>query len=216
LDVRERRAADETLTPVNPFVRRGARKDDPLESIMSAVRVRLEVVLDPSRPDPQVIELEVHPDWAPLGAQRFLQLVDCNYYTECRIYRVIPGFICQWGIPASPTEYKKWGDNKIKDDPRKAGIGNTRGMLSFAMSGPDSRGSQLFINYDDANVQLDEQGFTPFAQVTSGMDVAEAVYEETDPAKKIDQNEAKQLGNAYFQRFPKLSYISRAYRVAPS
>ena len=176
-------------------------------------RVVFEIVLDPSSPEAvSEIEVEVHPDWAPIGAKRFMDLIEANYYNECRIYRVIPGFICQWGIPADPREWPKWGDNKIKDDPVK--VSNTRGTLSYATSGPNCRGSQLFINYDDGCAQLDEQGFSPFAKVLRGMEVAEALI-VNDDAKygKIDQHQAKQLGNEYFKNFP-LSYIKTAKVVA--
>ena len=138
--------------------------------------------------------------------RRFLELIDANYYDECYVYRVIPGFICQWGVPASPAEWQKWGANKIKDDPVK--VSNTPGTLSFATSGPDARGSQLFINYGQ-NESLDGQGFSPFATVTSGMDVAMRFGEAKG---KVDQNEAKEKGNAYFSQFPELSVIKSVKR----
>uniref|UniRef100_A0A7S2DKH9 Peptidyl-prolyl cis-trans isomerase n=1 Tax=Haptolina brevifila TaxID=156173 RepID=A0A7S2DKH9_9EUKA len=169
----------------------------------------MQVVVDPSKPeDVEEIALTVHKEWAPLGAQRFLDLIDAKYYDDCRIYRVIPGFICQWGIPADPAQYSKWGDNKIKDDPVK--ISNTAGKMSFATSGPDARGSQVFINYDDSCAQLDSQGFSPFAEVTRGMDVAKKLYEEKG---KVDQAEAKVEGNKYFKKWPNLSYIKSAKRA---
>ena len=124
------------------------------------------------------------------------------------MYRVIPGFICQWGVPASPAEWQKWGANKIKDDPVK--VSNTPGTLSFATSGPDARGSQLFINYGQ-NESLDGQGFSPFATVTSGMDVAMRFGEAKG---KVDQNEAKEKGKAYFSQFPELSVIKSVKRRA--
>ena len=108
------------------------------------------------------------------------------------MYRVIPGFICQWGVPASPAEWQKWGANKIKDDPVK--VSNTPGTLSFATSGPDARGSQLFINYCQ-NESLDGQGFSPFATVTSGMDVVRAIeaLDGTPPKKTIEIVDAGEL-----------------------
>lgn len=150
-----------------------------------APKVVFRVVLDPVNKPDEVGEIvvEVHEEWAPLGAKcapsaragatrrprgaclpnaasargrRFLDLVDASYFDEMRIYRVIPGFICQWGIPATPAMWKKWGENKIKDDPVKTS--NTRGTMSFATSGPNARGSQVFINYDDSCSQLDSQG----------------------------------------------------------
>ena len=140
--------------------------------------------------------------------RRFFDLIDANYYDECYVYRVIPGFICQWGVPASPADWQKWGANKIKDDPVK--VPNAPGTLSFATSGPDARGSQLFINYGQ-NMDLDRQGFSPFAAVTSGMDVALRFGEAQS---KVDQNEAKEKGNAYFSQFSELSVIKSVKRRA--
>ena len=82
------------------------------------------------------IDIVVHEDWAPLGAKRFLELVKAGYFNNCKLYRVIPDFIVQWGIPADPAEWKKWGEQKIADDPVK--VSNTIGTLSFAMSGPSA------------------------------------------------------------------------------
>jgi cyclophilin family peptidyl-prolyl cis-trans isomerase len=123
-------------------------------------KVRFEIVLNPSAPETvSLLEVEVNPDWAPIGAKRFLDLIACNYYDDARIYRVIPNFIAQWGVPANPAEWKKWGENKIKDDPVK--VSNTKGTMSFATSGPNARGSQVFINYTDDCAQLDDQGCAP-------------------------------------------------------
>ena len=82
------------------------------------------------------IDVIVHPEWAPLGAERFLQLIDAGYFNNCPLYRYIPGFIVQWGIPTEPTEWRKWGENKIPDDPVKKG--NQLATLSFATSGPST------------------------------------------------------------------------------
>ena len=173
-------------------------------------KVLFEIVLNAKKPDDvSQIEVEVHPEWAPLGAKRFLDLIDAKYYDEARIYRVIPNFIAQWGIPASPAEYQKWGENKIKDDPCK--ISNTKGTMSFATSGPDARGSQVFINYSDDCAQLDDQGFAVFAAVTKGFDVAEKFV---PMPKGPDQAEAKAKGNAYFiKAYPQLTYIKSAKRI---
>lgn len=138
--------------------------------------------------------------------RRFLDLIDAKYFDECRIYRVIPGFIHQWGIPKSPTEYKKWGDNKIKDDPVK--VSNSKGTLSFATSGPDARGSQLFVNLGN-NKDLDDQGFSPFAEVTAGFELFNGCAEAKS---KVDQQSGKERGNDYFSQFPELSYWKSAVR----
>lgn len=82
------------------------------------------------------IKIDVHPEWAPLGAERFLALLEVGYFDECPLYRFIPGFIVQWGVPLSPQLWKKWGENKIKDDEVKKS--NKKGYLSFATSGPSA------------------------------------------------------------------------------
>ena len=173
--------------------------------------VEFTIVLDPTQPGAtSTFTVVVHSEWAPLGAKRFLDLIDAKYYDDARIYRVIPGFIAQWGVPADPKEWPKWGDNKIKDDPVKTS--NTAGTMSFATSGPDCRGSQVFINYDDSCAQLDSQGFAPFAKVVEGFDVAESFVKMP---KGPNQAAAKQQGNRYFtEEYPQLSYIKRAALLA--
>ena len=148
----------------------------------------------------------VHSEWAPLGAKRFLDLIDAKYYDDARI-RVIPTS-AQWGVPADPKEWPKWGDNKIKDDPVKTS--NTAGTMSFATSGPDCRGSQVF-NYEDSCSQLDDQGFAPFGKLTpGGLEVAKKFCEmPRGPTKPRRSSRATRLTTAY----PQLSYIKSAKRV---
>ncbi len=137
--------------------------------------------------------------------RRFKELVEANYFSECRLYRVVPGFIIQWGIPADPAAYQKWGDNKIRDDQVK--VSDKPRTLSFATSGPDARGSQVFVNLED-NDNLDGQGFSPFAEVTKGYELFAGCQQ---PAGKIDQNQGKQSGNAYFTKAcPEASYWAKA------
>ena len=146
----------------------------------------------------------------PRRRRRFRKLLEAGYFTGCRFHRVVPGFIIQWGIPADPKQYAQWGDNKIKDDPVKTS--NTAGTMSFATSGPDCRGSQVFINYEDSCSQLDDQGFAPFGKLTpGGLEVAKKFCEMP---RGPDQAKAKQQGNAYFTTaYPQLSYIKSAKRV---
>merc|ERR1719408_376636 len=119
--------------------------------------------------------IEVHPDWAPIGAARFLELVGKGYYNGVRIARVIDGFMAQFGINGDPKTYQEVGNAKqIKDDPVKQS--NQRGFVSFAMRGPDTRSCQIFINYGD-NSNLDSQGFSPFAEVTEGMEHVDAFHQ---------------------------------------
>lgn len=106
--------------------------------------------------------------------RRFADLVDAGYFTDCRFHRVVPGFIIQWGIPADPVAYKKWGDNKIKDDPVRTS--NVQQTLSFATSGPDARGSQIFVNLSN-NDGLDEQGCaSPNAACARGAVLSESPH----------------------------------------
>lgn len=106
--------------------------------------------------------IEVHEDWAPRGAARFRELVEAGFYDECRFFRVIEGFMAQVGMNGDPEVQAEWQFNTIEDDPVVES--NTRGYVSFATSGPDSRTCQFFINYDD-NSRLDAMGFAPFGKV---------------------------------------------------
>mmetsp|Transcript_106 Transcript_106/g.259 ORF Transcript_106/g.259 Transcript_106/m.259 type:complete len:208 (+) Transcript_106:33-656(+) len=153
--------------------------------------------------------VEVHPEWAPLAAARFGELIDQNFYDGCRFFRVISGFMAQFGIHGNPKISAEWRDNKIKDDPVKHS--NEPYTMTFATSGKDSRTTQLFINFVD-NSRLDGMDFAPFAKVISGTDVVDQInakHGET-PAQGRIQSE----GNRYLKReFPNLSYIVKARRV---
>ncbi len=151
--------------------------------------------------------VEVHPDWSPNGAARFKELIDIGYYDNCRFFRVVPGFMVQWGMNGDPKLNSQWSDNNIQDDPVIES--NTRGYMTFAKTGaPDSRSTQLFINYGD-NSQLDGQGFSPFAIVTEGMDVVDKINPEY--REQPNQGTIAQAGNAYLKsNFPKLDYILKA------
>ena len=156
------------------------------------------------------IDIIIHPEWAPLGAERFMQLVDAKYFDNCPLYRNIPDFIVQWGIPANPAEWTKWGANKIKDDPVKHS--NTLGTLSFATSGPDARGSQIFINLNDNTSQLDAQGFSPFAELADPATAFPALA-GCATVQGVDQVSAKEEGAAYFAKFPSLSVWVSAAKI---
>jgi peptidyl-prolyl cis-trans isomerase A (cyclophilin A) len=156
--------------------------------------------------------VEVHRDWAPNGADRFYNLVKNGFYNDARFFRVISGFIVQFGINGNPQISKVWRDANIKDDPVKAS--NKRGMITFATAGPDTRTTQVFVNFGD-NAGLDDQGFAPFGQVISGMEVVDALYAEYGEGAPQgggpDQGLVQSQGNAYLKKdFPKLDYIKTA------
>jgi peptidyl-prolyl cis-trans isomerase A (cyclophilin A) len=154
------------------------------------------------------VVIEVHRDWAPLGADRFYNLVKNGFYDDVRFFRVIPGFMAQGGMSGDPAIQKIWGRNNINDDPVKQS--NKRGFVTFAKTAaPNSRSTQIFINYAD-NSSLDPQGFAPFGQVISGMEVVDkfGTYGRTNVP---DQNMITNEGNAYLQRdYPKLTVIKKA------
>jgi peptidyl-prolyl cis-trans isomerase A (cyclophilin A) len=164
------------------------------------------VNLDTSR-GPVVIE--VTRANAPIGADRFYNLVKAKYFDGARFFRVIPGFMAQFGIAADPALTKTW-DVPIQDDPVKTR--NTRGAVTFAQtSAPNSRSTQLFINFGD-NTFLDSQRFAPFGTVVSGMENVDQIY--SGYREKPEQGRIEEEGNAYLQKeFPQLDYIKTA-RIA--
>lgn len=149
--------------------------------------------------------MEVHRDWAPIGAARFEELIKAKYYDGARFFRVVPNFVIQFGLAASPAMTKKW-DKPIKDDP--VSRTNRTGSVAFATMGPNTRTAQLFINLA-TNQSLDSQGFAPFAQVTEGMDAVQKLY--SGYGEQPDQEAITKRGNAYLTaKFPKLDYIKTA------
>jgi peptidyl-prolyl cis-trans isomerase A (cyclophilin A) len=156
--------------------------------------------------------VEVHRDWAPNGADRFYNLVKNGYYTDARFFRVISGFMVQFGINGDPKLNSVWRDANIKDDPVKAS--NKRGTITFATAGPGTRTTQVFINFGD-NAGLDDQGFAPFGQVVSGMEVVDSLFadygEGAPRGDGPDQGLIQSQGNTYLKKdFPKLDYIKTA------
>jgi peptidyl-prolyl cis-trans isomerase A (cyclophilin A) len=157
--------------------------------------------------------IEVHRDWAPLGADRFYNLVRNGFYDGQRFFRTLPAFVVQWGIPPNPAVSKAWGsETRIKDDPVTQT--NTRGFVSFATSGPNTRTAAIFVNMAD-NSRLDKTGFAPFGQVVEGMDVFSKLYagygEGAPRGKGPEQKKIRDEGEAYLAReFPLLDHIHRA------
>jgi len=152
------------------------------------------------------IVIEVTRADAPLGADRFYNLVKANYFEGVRFFRVIPGFMAQFGLAADPAASKTW-DVPIQDDPVNAS--NVRGTLTFAATGaPNSRSTQLFINFGD-NSRLDSQRFAPFGKVVSGMEYVDQIY--SGYGENPDQGRIEAEGNAYLEKeFPRLDYIRTA------
>ena len=155
--------------------------------------------------------VEVHRDWAPNGADRFYNLVKNGFFDDARFFRVISGFMVQFGINGDPAVSAPWRNATMKDDPVRQS--NKRGYITFATAGPDSRTSQVFINFAD-NSRLDGQGFAPFGQVTSGMNIVDALhsgYGEGAPSGRgPDQGRIQREGNAYLKKdFPNLDYVKK-------
>ncbi|MBI5208778.1 MAG: peptidylprolyl isomerase [Elusimicrobia bacterium] len=161
--------------------------------------------------------VEVTRAWAPNGADRFFNLVKIGYYDDVAFFRVIGGFMAQFGIHGSPEVNAKWRPARIMDDP--TGVqSNKRGTVTFAMGGPNTRTTQLFISFGD-NAFLDNQGFPPFGVVKEGMDVVDKLYngygEGAPQGRGPEQGRAQMEGNAYFKTaFPDLDYIKTA-RIVP-
>lgn len=153
------------------------------------------------------VVLEVHRDWAPVGAEHFHELVDAGFYDNCAFFRVVPGFIAQWGLNGDPAVNAQWTSMNIADDPVVES--NLVGMVTYAQtSQPNSRSTQLFINYDD-NSFLDGQGFAPFARVISGMAAFEAINAEY--GEQPSQSQIGSQGDAYLDaNFPNLDKITKA------
>jgi len=150
--------------------------------------------------------VEVIRNWSPLGADRFHELVKEGFYDGNRFFRIVPGFVVQWGIHGDPAVAARWENRRIPDDP--AGMTNSPATICYATNGPESRTTQVFINLGN-NARLDNQGFTPFGRVTEGMSVVASLY--AGYGEGPNQGRIRAEGNAYLEReFPRLDYIKRA------
>jgi len=149
--------------------------------------------------------VEVHKDWAPIGAKRFLELVEDRFYDGSGFFRVVPNFVVQFGLAADPAKTRKW-DKNLKDDPVIRT--NALGTITFATAGPNTRTSQVFISLR-SNQFLDDQGFAPFGKVSEGMDVVQKLTAEY--GERPDQDAIKNRGSAYLKaQFPNLDMIKKA------
>jgi peptidyl-prolyl cis-trans isomerase A (cyclophilin A) len=150
----------------------------------------------------------VHRAWSPRGADRFYNLVQAHFFDGVTFFRVVKGFVVQFGISPEPAVSKAWQTATIKDDPVK--VSNTAGTLTFADAGPDTRTTQLFVNLGN-NAGLDTQGFSPFGRVTTGMSVVNKLYSGYGERPTGDQQQISTQGNAFLQKtFPKLDHIRTA------
>jgi peptidyl-prolyl cis-trans isomerase A (cyclophilin A) len=151
--------------------------------------------------------IQVTRAWAPHGADRFHALVTSGYFDDQRFFRVVPGFVVQWGMSGDPALTSQWRSAGIPDDP--VAESNTRGRITFAAtSQPNSRTTQVFINFGD-NTNLDGMGFAPFGEVVEGMEVVDAINSEY--REQPDQGQIGARGNEYLiETFPNLDYIDKA------
>ena len=157
--------------------------------------------------------IKVTRSWAPNGADRFYNLVRAGFFTDVAFFRVIPGFMAQFGISPNPAVSRIWADANIQDDPVKES--NTRGTITFAQtSARNSRSTQFFINYGD-NSRLNADRFAPFGEVTKGMDVVDKIY--SGYGEQPDQGAITGQGKAYLDKaFPRLDRIMTATIVTDS
>ena len=158
--------------------------------------------------------IEVHRAWAPIGADRFYNLLRHGFYDDQRFSRVVPGFIAQWGLSGDPEVTRAWRGQTIPDDPVVES--NTKGTIAYAMTGPNTRLTQVYISLVD-NSRLDEQGFAPFGRVVEGMEVVDSLYdgygEEAGGGMRAgNQGPLEEGGTAYLlANYPELDYINRAF-----
>jgi cyclophilin family peptidyl-prolyl cis-trans isomerase len=162
--------------------------------------------------------LEVNRALAPRGADRFYHLVETGFYDDSRFFRVIAGRFAQFGIPGDPAIAGIWRNQSFPDDPVR--VSNIRGTFAYAMTGPDARTTQIYINTSD-QLQQDAQGFAPLGNVVEGMDVVDKLYsgygERSGSGMRAGrQGKLFEEGNAYLDReFPLLGKLIRARIIRP-
>ena len=159
--------------------------------------------------------MTVNRAWAPLGADRFYNLVKHHFYDNASFFRVVPGFVVQFGISAYPPVSAAWDNANIQDEPVIPS--NKRGYLTYAKTSmPNTRSTQIFINLKD-NASLDRQGFSPFGVVDGkGMNVVDMLYDQYSETSGPEQDQISKLGKAYLdQGWPKLDSIKTARLVGP-
>lgn len=160
-----------------------------------------------------MVDIEVHREWAPAGVAHFHQMVKSGFYDGVRFFRVRRGFVVQFGINGDPQTNAMWANAMFPDDPVKEH--NVTGTVSYAMRGPNTRNTQLFINLADNRKELDKQGFAPIGKVVDGMPVVLDLYsgygEMAPMGQGPDPTRIQQQGNDYLDsHFPRLDYIKKA------
>jgi cyclophilin family peptidyl-prolyl cis-trans isomerase len=162
--------------------------------------------------------IEAHRDWAPLGADRFYNLVRAGFYDDSRFFRVLDGYIAQFGIPGDPAVAAVWRNERFPDDPPPF-MSNLRGTVAFAMTGPGTRTTQIYLNTND-NTRNDREGFAIFATVVDGMEVVDRLYSGYGESAGGGMRGGRQArmfegGNAYLDKeFPKLDKLISA-KIVP-
>ncbi|MBX9600563.1 MAG: peptidylprolyl isomerase [Bryobacteraceae bacterium] len=156
--------------------------------------------------------VEVTRAWAPNGADRFWELVRENFFDDSAFYRVMKGYVAQFGIHRDPRVNELWRLNRTFDDQRKQS--NKKGAIAFAHNGPNTRTTQVFVNLADNSGRLDGQSFVPFGKVVSGMDVVEKLYagygDSSPRGYGPDASKLENQGSAYLNSFPRLDFIKTA------
>lgn len=204
--------------------------DEPLSTIIGNEEMTFEVLDAPPATDaggvPDVFwvkfectngdfVVEFRRDWAPRGVKRVYEIVRDGVWNDNRFFRVVPGFVVQWGIPGRPEDAAVWRAKRIEDDPVRAS--NERGAFTFATSGPNARTTQVFINFRD-NKTLDtyQQGFPPVGKVVKGMDVVDKINDKYGEAPSQAQQAIQMEGNAFLdEKFPGLDSINKTVFVKP-
>lgn len=160
--------------------------------------------------------IEVTRAWAPIGADRFYNLVKNGFFTDVEFFRVVPDFVVQFGINGNPKIAAAWSNSNINDDPVVQS--NLRGYITYAKTGaPNSRSTQVFINLNDRDAMLDSQGFAPFGKVVEGMEVVDKLYSGYGEQVTNMQEEIAQQGNAFLKKnFPELDSIKTAVIESPA
>ena len=176
-----------------------SQRGKPTEPSPQNFKVRFETNKGP-------VVVQIHREWAPIGADRFYELVKTGFFDDARFFRIVKGFIVQFGIHKDPEVEANWRAPPIDDDPVRQG--NTRGTITFATRGPNTRTTQLFINLGN-NQALDGQGFAPFGQIVEGMEIIDHLYDGYGEAPQQPRIEME--GNKYLEReFPNLDFIKTA------